>query len=187
MKKIFLAVMAFAAVATMTSCSSAKSTQAAKPSGMVEEVVPLSGPQYHSDANYYRAVQNGASNDRSIAQKVAMQNCRQELAASIQSDLELVVESYAKLQNTQFGEDIKNQYQELAYTVVKQRLTDVQVVDEKIFKEDNGGYRYYVCLQLPKKSIEEVTMALLESDSKLNLELDLEMFKRVFEEQLSTF
>ncbi len=185
MKKLFLAVLALATVGCMVSCSSSK--RAAKPSGMVEEVVPLGGAAYHSDADFFRAVQNAASSDRSVAQKMAMQNCRQELAANIQSQLELVIENYAKVQNTKYGEEAKGQYQELAYAVVQQRLTDVQVVEEKVFREESGNYRYYVCLQLPKKSIEDAMMAALESDEKLNLEFDLEQFKRVFEKQMANF
>lgn len=187
MKKMFLAVLAFAAVGAMTSCSSTKSVQVAAPSNMVEEVVPLSGAAYHSDADYYRAVQNAASSDRSMAQKMATQNCRQELAANVQADIELVIENYAKAQKTYYGEDVKSHYQELAYTVAQQRLYDVQVVDEKMYKEENGNYRYYVCLQIPKKAVEEATIALMENDEKLNLEFDLEMFKQVFEQKLADF
>lgn len=187
MKKIIIAVVALAAVGTMASCGSTKSAQSPAPSGMVEEVVPLSGPEYHSDADYYRAVQNAASSDRSMAQKKAMQNCRQEIAANVQADLELVIENYAKAQTTQYGEDLKSHYQELAYTVAQQRLQDVQVVGEKMYKEENGNYRYYVCLQIPKKSVEEAAAALLAQDEKLNLEFDLEMFKEVFNQKRAEF
>ena len=101
--------------------------------------------------------------------------------------IELVIENYAKAQKTYYGEDVKSHYQELAYTVAQQRLYDVQVVDEKMYKEENGNYRYYVCLQIPKKAVEEATIALMENDEKLNLEFDLEMFKQVFEQKLADF
>jgi hypothetical protein len=42
-------------------------------------------------------------------------------------------------------------------------------------------------LQIPKKSVEEATIALMENDEKLNLEFDLEMFKQVFEQKLADF
>lgn len=187
MKKIFLTVLTLVAVCGMSSCGSSKSVQTPPPSGMVEETIPLSGAEYHSDANYYRAVQNAASSDRSMAQKMAMQNCRQELAANIQAEMKLVIENYAKAQSTQFGEDIKGQYQELAYTAINQRMVDVQVVGEKLYKETNGNFRYYVCLQLPKKSIEEAMMAIAEGSAQLNLEIDLEMFKRIFDEQMAAY
>lgn len=77
-----------------------KAVGPAAPAGMVEEAIPLSGPQYRSDAEYYRAVQNGVSTERSTAQKIAMQNCRQDLAAAIQADVKTVIENYVKNQDT---------------------------------------------------------------------------------------
>lgn len=154
---------------------------------MVEESVPLSGPQYRSDAAYYRAVQNGASTDRSMAQKIAMQNCRQELAANIQADLQVVMENYAKNQDTGVAAEYKSQYQELSYAVVNQQLRDVQVADEKIFRQEDGSYRFYVCLQMPKAAIEQAVEEAIVNDAKLNLEFDREQFKKVFQEQMAAF
>ena len=154
---------------------------------MVEEVVPLSGPQYRGDKDFYRAVQNGASADRSVAQKIATQNCRQALAANIQADVQVVIENYVKSQNTGVATENKAQYQELAYSVVNQRLADVQVVDEKIYREDNGQYRFYICLQMPKAAIEEAVENAIANDAKLNLEFDREQFKKIFVEQMAAF
>lgn len=186
MKKMFFGVLSLLVVAGMSSCSSSKPAAAA-PSGMVEEVIPLSGPQYRSNAEYYRAVQNGVSPERSMAQKIAMQNCRQELASNIQNDLKTVIENYAKNQNTGLTNEAKTQYQELTYAVVNQRLSDVQIVDEKIFRETNGNYRYYVCLQMSKAAIEAAAEQAIAKDAKLNLEFDREQFKKIFEEQMKAF
>lgn len=189
MKKLIFSMLIVAA-ATSISCSSSKKvveTPAPVPSGMVEDVIPLSGPQYRGDAEYYRAVQNGLSKERSMAQKIAMQNCRQELASAVQADVQAVIENYAKNQDTSMTNEHKTQYQELAYTVINQRMTDVQVVDEKIYREANGEYRYYVCLQIPKKSIAEAIEEKLANDAKLNLEFDREQFKKIFQEQMAAF
>lgn len=187
MKKILFGALALLCAVSVTSCASSKKVVAAAPSGMVEEVLPLSGPQYRSDADFYRAVQNGASTEQSMAQKIAMQNCRQELATAIQSDLQSVIENYAKNANTGLTAEQKSQYQELTYTIVSQQLTDVQVVEEKLYREQNGNYRYYVCLQMPKKTLEEATADALANDAKLNLEFDREQFKKVFQEQMAAF
>lgn len=173
-------------VAGASSCSSSKKAAGVQaPSGMVEETVPLSGPQYRSDAEYYRAVQNGVSSDRSTAQKIAMQNCRQELAANIQADLQLVVENYVKEQNTGVAAENKSQYQEMAYTAVQQQLRDVQIVEEKIFRQEDGSYRFYVCMQITKQAVEQASEAAIANDAKLNLEFDREQFKQIFEERMA--
>lgn len=151
MKRTLIGAIALLLAAGAVSCSSSKKASGpAAPAGMVEEAIPLSGAQYRSNAEYYRAVQNGVSTERSTAQKIAMQNCRQDLAAAIQADVKLVIENYVKNQDTGVAAEHKSQYQELAYTAVGQQLRDVQVVEEKMFRQDNGSFRYYVCMQLPK-------------------------------------
>lgn len=186
MRKSILGALALLLVAGMTSCGTSKKTVAtAPPSGMVEENIPLSGPQYRSDAKFYRAVQNATSKEQSMAQKIAMQNCRQELAANLQADLQQVLENYAKNQEVRLSVEYKSQYQELSYTVVNQQLRDVQVVEEKMFRQDDGLYRYYVCLQMPKKVILDAVEDAIANDAKLNLEFDREQFRKVFQEMMA--
>lgn len=188
MKKTLFGALALLLAAGAVSCSSSKKAVGTPaPAGMVEETVPLSGPQYRSDANYYRAVQNGASTDRSTAQKIAMQNCRQELAANIQADLQVVMENYVKSQDTGVTTEHKSQYQELSYAVVNQQLRDVQVADEKIFRQEDGSFRFYVCLQMPKAAIEQAVEEAIANDAKLNLEFDREQFKKIFQDQMAAF
>lgn len=186
MKKILFGALALMVAVSISSCGSSKATTST-PAGMVEEVVPLSGPQYRSNAEFYRAVQNGASTDRGMAQKVAMQNCRQELAANIQADVQQVIENYAKNQNTGVATEYKTQYQELAYTVISQRLSDVQIVDEKMFREADGTFRYYVCMQSPKVDMAAAIEEAIANDAKLNLEFDREQFKKIYMEQMAAF
>ena len=117
MKRTLIGAFALLLAAGAVSCSSSKKASGpAAPAGMVEEAIPLSGAQYRSNAEYYRAVQNGVSTERSTAQKIAMQNCRQDLAAAIQADVKLVIENYVKNQDTGVAAEHKSQYQELAYT-----------------------------------------------------------------------
>lgn len=188
MKRILFGAVALLFAAGAVSCSSSKKAAGAPaPAGMVEEVNPLSGPQYRSDAEYYRAVQNGVSTERSTAQKIAMQNCRQELAATIQADVKAVMENYVKNQDTGVTAEQKSQYQELAYTAVNQQLRDVQIVEEKIYRQDNGSFRYYVCMQMPKAALESAVEEAIAKDAKLNLEFDRAQFKKIFEEQMAAF
>ena len=186
MKRTLIGAIALVLAAGAVSCSSSK--KAVGPAaGMVEEAIPLSGPQYRSDAEYYRAVQNGVSTERSTAQKIAMQNCRQDLAAAIQADVKTVIENYVKNQDTGISAEHKSQYQELAYTAVNQQLRDVQIVEEKMFRQDNGSMRYYVCMQLPKAALEAAVEDAIAKDAKLNLEFDRAQFKKIFEEQMAAF
>ena len=131
MKRTLIGAIALLLAVGAVSCSSSKKASGpAAPAGMVEEAIPLSGAQYRSNAEYYRAVQNGVSTERSTAQKI---------------------------------------------------------VEEKMFRQDNGSFRYYVCMQLPKAALEAAIEDAIAKDAKLNLEFDRAQFKKIFEEQMAAF
>jgi hypothetical protein len=186
MKKILLGALALMIVAAFSSCGASRMANKT-PDGMTREATPLTGAKYRSDADYYRATQNGESTERSIAQKIAMQNCRQDLAAAIQTDMSVVIENYAKSQNTGLSSEAQEQYQELAYTVVNQQLRDVQVVEERLFREDNGSFRYYVCLQVSKEALKAAIEEAITKDAKLRVEFDRAEFSKIFEEKMADF
>jgi len=186
MKKYLFGAAALLLIAGVSSCGSSRKAVKA-PAGLVEDAIPLDGPQYRSDAEFYRAVQNGVSTDRSTAQKIAMQNCRQQLSANIHADMRHVIENYVKGQNTGVATENKSQYQEMAYTVVRQQLRDVQVVEEKMYRQEDGSYRFYVCLQMSKSALETAAEEAIAKDAKLNLEFDRDRFKKIFEEQMASY
>ena len=190
MKKIIFGAIALGFMFTAVSCGSSKKLAATPepvPSGMTAEAMPLSGPAYRSDADFFRAVQNGVSTERGMAQKIGMQNCRQELASLIQAGVSAVIENYARNEATPLTAEYEAQYQEMAYTVVRQQLRDVQVVDEKLFSQADGQYRYYVCLQMSKDALEAALEAAATRNAKLNLQFDRAKFKQIYDEQMAAF
>lgn len=184
MKRLIYAALMLILVAGAYSCGSSRKSKS--PAGLIEDLAPLTGAKYRSDADYFRAVQNGVSPEKSVAQKIAMQNCRQELAANIQAELRIVIENYLNVQRTSSRSNSEAQYQDLAYTVVKQKIVDVQVVEEKMYREEsNGYYRYYVCLQLPKASLEKAFEEAVSKNETLNLEFDRTEFKKIFDSMMA--
>lgn len=184
MKKIML-IACCAAIACASCSSSKKASKSPVPAGMTEEVIPLSGPQYRSDAEYYRAVQNGVSTERSMSQKIAMQNARQELAAAVKADLAQVTENYARSQQMDTNKNYQTQMTEMAYTVVNQQLANVGVVEEKLYREADGSFRYYVCLEMSKTALAEQVVNTLSGAQSADLEFDKEEFSKIFKEQLA--
>lgn len=164
-----------------------KQLEKVKTDNMVELNIPLSGPQYRTDETCYRAVQSGVSPNSAMAKKIALQNARQELAAAIKADLAMVVENYGKGQDVANAQEYEAQYQELAYSVVEQQLTGVALIEEKLFKQENNSYKYYVCIQLNKADLAKKLENKISAEDKLKLEFDLDRFKKVYNEQMMKF
>lgn len=189
MKKMMLMVGALAMLAATTSCSSSSKAPRKPQTDMVEQVLPLSGPEYRSDADYYRAVQSGISPEQSMAKKIAMQNARQEIAAAVQTDIATVMENYAKSQKlpSQTARSYEERVTELTYAIVKQSVSGMTLVDEKLFKEANGDYRHYVCMQLSKSDMKQHVLDEMQKDEKLMSDFEFDQFKKLYEQKLSEY
>ena len=188
MKKMMLMVGALAMLAATTSCSSSSKAPRKPQTDMVEQVLPLSGPEYRSDADYYRAVQSGVSPEQSMAKKIAMQNARQEIAAAVQTDIATVMENYAKSQKlpSQTARSYEERVTELTYAIVKQSVSGMTLVDEKLFKEAND-YRHYVCMQLSKSDMKQHVLDVMQKDEKLMSDFEFDQFKKLYEQKLSEY
>ncbi len=153
-----------------------------------EVYVPLSEPQFMTDTTAWRAVQSGKSTDLSIAKKIAVQNARTELASTVQGFIKAVIENYAR--NTLNGEnnEAMSQYQELARTVVSQKLSGSGVVAEKVLK-DIDQYVYFVCVEMPKEAVkDEVAEQLAQEQKKiLEVEFNRAQFEKVYLEEMARF
>lgn len=186
MKRLFLLFSVAICLCGMNGC---KSKQAlAKPEkGEVEIAIPLSGPQYQSDAENWRVVQQGVSPDMSMAKKVALQNARQELAATIRVQVRAVIDNYGKNTAVTDNIDVVNMYEEQAYSVIDQTLAGAELVGEKLYKLENGNYRYHVCLQVNKQYLADQLTKAFESEAVLQAKFDKAQFKKVYDEQMNAF
>jgi hypothetical protein len=186
MKKLFyLGALLLALSISVSSCGSAKT--AASPNGLTEQVIPLSGPQYRTDASYFRAVQSGKSKDMAMAKKIALQNARQELAANLKTNIRLVIENYNS--NRQLpSEDVtttNSQMTELAYSVVNERLLGSALSEEKLFTTATGEYQYFVCVELNKAELKQALIDEMKRNEKMMSEAEIEDFRKIFDEQMA--
>ena len=187
MKKIFYWTGVLTLTLFCASCASSKKAAAPVTPGEIEVAIPLSCPEYRSDAEYWRAVQTGTSKEMSMAKKVAAQNARQELAATVQHKIKAVIENYG--QNASLGANNENEtlYQEMARTVINQQMNGVELVGEKLFRLEDGTYRYHVCLQMNREALGTGISDALSNDDRLKLEFDKAQFKKVFDEEMARF
>ena len=86
MKKIlYLTLVSASLVLLNTSCGGPKKMEATEDSQ--EVILPLSGKEFQSDKEFYRAKSSGKSPDIATAKKIALNNAKAEVAGLISSKI----------------------------------------------------------------------------------------------------
>ncbi len=102
---------------------------------------------FATDINFFRATMLGESRDRAIARKKALINARGQLAGNIQAIIRSVFDVYTT------SDASADRYEYLTRQIVKKKITGMVVVCSKTVKLDNGLYRSYVAVELPRSSV----------------------------------
>ncbi|GHV65605.1 hypothetical protein FACS1894199_06720 [Bacteroidia bacterium] len=186
MKKVLILVAtATVAGVMMTACGGSKKLSSTD--GSTEVTVPLSGKEYRSDKDYFRATQTGKSPDLATAKKIALQNAKAELAGNIQSTVKAVTENYTNQRSVGDKQEFENKFEENARTVVNQSLNDVKIIGEKTFKEKDGKLTYYIAIEMSKEPIVNNIADRISKDAKLQLDFDKHQFQKTFDEEMKKF
>lgn len=167
---------------TVTSCKAPQ--QLEKTTGAVEISVPFSDSKYKSDKDFFRSKQMGKSIDLATSKKIALQNAKAELAGNIKSVVKRVTDQYTNQRTVGDKQDFENKFEELTRDVVDQTLSDVRVIDEKIFKETDGKYSYWVAIETSKISILDAVSSKISKNEKLQLDYDKKKFEDVFNSEM---
>jgi predicted NAD-dependent protein-ADP-ribosyltransferase YbiA (DUF1768 family) len=182
-KHVVIAVMALTVTVMGASCGAQKSVQSAS----TEVSVPLSGKEYRTDTEYFRATQSGKSPDLATAKKIALQNAKAELAGNIQSVVKAVTDQYTNQRAVADKQEYESKFEELARTVVNQTLNDVKIIGEKIFKENDGKLTYYIAIEMSKEPVVNNLADRISKDAKLQLDFDKHQYQKVFDEEMKKF
>src|SRR6476661_7860725 len=181
--KHLLLIPAVAALA-LTGCKSKKSTPVQKETGAVEISVPFSGKEFRSDENYFRAKQVGKSPDLATAKKIAFQNAKAEMAGNINSTVKRVTDQYTNQRTVGNTQEFENKFEELSREVVNLEMSNVKEIGEKIFKEPDGSYTYWIAIEAGKKEVFDKIDARISSDAKLKLDYDKQKFQQIFDAEM---
>lgn len=172
------------AALTLAGCKSKKTTPVQKETGAVEITVPFSGKEYRSDENTFRAKQVGKSPDIATAKKIAFQNARGEMAGNINATVKRVTDQYTNQRTVGNTQEFENKFEELSREVVNLQMSNVKEIGEKIFKEPDGSYTYWIAIEAGKKEIFEKLDAKISSDAKLKLDYDKQKFQQIFDAEM---
>lgn len=178
-----LLIPAFAGL-MLTGCKSKKTTPVQKETGAVEISVPFSSKEYRSDENNFRAKQVGKSPDIATAKKIAFQNARAEMAANINATVKRVTDQYTNQRTIGNTQEFENKFEELSREVVNMEMSNVKEIGEKIFKESDGGYSYWIAIEANKKTVFDKLDAKISSDAKLRQDYDKMKFQQIFDAEM---
>lgn len=184
MKTSKLLLIPAIAVISLSACKSKKATPIQKETGAVEITVPFSSKEYRSDENFFRAKQSGKSPDQATAKKIAYQNARNEMAANINATVKRVTDQYTNQRTVGNAQEFENKFEELAREVVSLQLGNVKEIGEKIFKETDGSYTYWIAIEAGKKEVFERIDAKISNDAKLKLDYDKQKFQQIFDAEM---
>lgn len=185
MRKTYSIVIVSILIMTLFGCKGTK--EISKVNQTTEIEIPLSGKDYVSNKDYYRARQVGESTDLSTAKKIAMQNAKSEMAGNIQAMVKRVTDQYTNQRAVNDKTDFENKFEELSREVVNQTLTDVKVIGEKLFKENEGKYQYWIAIESSKENVLKGIQDKISNDEKLKLDFDKYQYEKIFNEEMKKF
>jgi len=183
--KIVTAVLIFAlAMASVSSCKSKKGTPIEKETGAKEISVPFSSKEFQSDKDNFRSKSSGNSPDMATAKKIALQNAKSEMAGLISTTIKRVTEQYTNQRQISNTQEFSNKFEEMAREVTNQQLSDVRVLDEKILKETNNTFTYWVAIEANKKVVLEGVDRGISNNQKLQQDYDRKKFEEIFNTEM---
>ena len=155
MKRIIEIAAMSALMLTIVSCGTAKKAAQAMNTNEQKVEIPLDGPQYRSDSEYFRETTSAISKDMAIAKQMAVHDARQAMANTVHSTVQSVIKSYLDQISTgmDMSGDAYRHFQGMGVSISNLSLSGTELVGEELFRLADGSYRYHVCLQLSKDSL----------------------------------
>lgn len=165
------------------SCKGKKET--APPDGEVLVNTYCSGPEYFSNAEFFRANALGESLDQMTSKKKALSNAKAELAGAINTTIKATVDNYVNSREYNNKEEIEERFEGLTREVVNQKLSGVKTICEKMTKTPEGKYKTYLAIELSGDDLASAINERLSKDERLKIDYDYEKFKDTFDAEMS--
>jgi len=183
MKKVVCWGMALLASLVIVSCSGTKKVVREEAPGTVDVILPLSGKEYQSDKEFYRAKSSGKSPDIATAKKIALINAQTEISRLINSRIKAVAENYTNQRSLSNSQDFENKFEDLAKSVVSQQLVDVSIIGEKLLKTGTT-YEYWIAIEVSKQAILNGIDNSISKNQKLQIDYDKKKFEESYDKEM---
>jgi hypothetical protein len=178
---MLLAIFALA----LGSCKSKKNaTPIEKSTGAKEISLPFSTKEFYSDKDNFRAKSSGNSPDLQTAKKIALQNAKSEMAGMIQTTIKKVTDQYTQQRTVGNQQDFTNKFEEIAREVTNQELVDIKMLGEKLFKETNNTYTYWIAIEANKQAVLNGIDKGISANKKIEQDYDKKKFEEIFNAEM---
>lgn len=181
MKQTILSLLT--AIILCSACKSTKKLPSVEATAQ-EVKLPFSEAKYKTDKDYFRAVQVGKSIDLGTAKKMSIHSAKADLASFINTKLKKVTDLYTNQSTVADKSDFEKKFEEFSREVVNQNLNDVKLLDEKVFKEQDGSYSYWVVLEVDKKALLNGVNNSISKNAKLQLNYDKKKFEEIYNAEM---
>jgi hypothetical protein len=95
-----------------------------------------------------------------------------------------VTDQYTNQRTVGNTQEFENKFEELAREVVNLEMSNVKEIGEKIFKEPNGSFSYWIAIEAGKKEVFEKLDAKISSNASLKLDYDKQKFQQIFDAEM---
>jgi hypothetical protein len=181
--KNLLVIALLSTVTLFTACKGKKGATDVKPDGAKEINIPCKN-EGRSDAEFFRADASATSQDMNLSREKALTAVKQRLASLIETKIKSVTDRYVNETEVGTDSDFEQKFENLTREVVNQKLTDVAVICEKNYQEENGKYTTYIAIEVSKDAMLNGINSTLSKDQKLRVDYDKMKYEEIFNEEM---
>lgn len=137
-----------------------------------------------SDKKYFRAYADAKSQNLNMARTKALTQAKANLASVINTTIKTVNDNY--MNERQFGDklEFEAKFESLTREVVKQELSNIEVICEQQSVTKDGLYNKFIAIQIDKGSLVEAVESKLSKDQKLQVDYDKMKYEQVLEKEM---
>jgi hypothetical protein len=98
-----------------------------------------------------------------------------------------VTEQYTNQRSVGSKKDFENKFEEMSREVVRQDIRDVRVIGEKLYKQKDGMYSYWIAVESPKETTLTGVFDGISKDAQLQLDFDKYKFEKIFNDEMNKY
>lgn len=153
----------------------------------VEISVPCSGIEFTTSTEYFRANASGLSTNMEQSTSKAMLTAQSRLAASINTLIKSVTDSYTSSYEENDNEEFRSRFQNITRGVVNEQLKGTRTICTKTMKTSDGKYRTYLAIELAGADIAKGIAEKVNADSKLRTDFEYSKYEDIFNKEMAEY